>query len=174
MTFTAQVKNVKPVLAELKQLEPETFKKLKREMRSDVKPLVNLIKAKIPLNSPFIDSFSRDGFTHNGRTAWNKTNPQSITISTPLSQGGRGAQTVVTIIQNSAAVSMADKAGMRGIRSGRQPQKRFNRNIAAKLGPAQRFGWRTAMQNKERLEEIIIKIIEAIEFATNEKIKRIK
>jgi hypothetical protein len=169
--FTAEVKNVKPVLAELKKVQPETFKQLRKDMRSDVKPLVNLIKAKIPSESPFIDS-RRDGFSHNGRTAWNKSNPKSITVSTPTSQRGRSAATVVMVTQNSAAVSIADKAGMRGPNSGRQPHKKFNRNIARKLGPPQRFGWRTAIQNLQLVEDIIENIIEKVEEATNRKIKR--
>lgn len=172
MTFTAKVRNVKPVLAELKRLEPETFKKLKRDMRKDVMPLVNLIKAKIPPQSPFQGSI-RDGFDHNGRTAWRKTNPQSITISTPTSVRGRAASTVVTIIENSAAVAITDKAGMRGERSGRQPQKRFNQNISRKLGPSQRFGFKTAIQNKALVEGIINNIIDKVEAATNANIRRI-
>jgi hypothetical protein len=171
--FTAVVKNVKPVLAELKKVEPETFKQLRKDMRSDIAPLVNRIKAKIPSESPFIDSF-RDGFSHNGRTAWNKTNPKSITVSTPTSQRGRSAATVVMVTQNSAAVSIADKAGMRGPNSGRQPHKKFNRNIARKLGPPQRFGWRTTIENMKLVEEIIANIIEKVEKATNTNINRIR
>lgn len=170
--FTVTVKNVKPVLAELKKFEPETFKQLRKEMRTDVKPLVEKIKQRIPLQSPFLTSI-RDGFTHSGRTAWNKTDPRSITISTPTSARGRSASTVVMVTQNSAAVSIADKAGMRGMNSGRQPRKRFNINIKGKLGPSQRFGFRTAMQNFEMIKEIQDNIIEKIEKVTNSKIKRI-
>ena len=171
--FTVEVKNVKPVLRELKNVEPETFKKLRKDMRTDVNPLVNRIKAAIPPISPFASGLSRDGFTHNGRTAWNKTNPKSVSINTPLSQRGRSAQSVVMITTNSAAVSIAAKAGMRGIESGRQPQKRFNRNIAKYLGPPQRFAWKTTVQNYELVTEIIDNIMDKIEKATNQKIKRI-
>jgi hypothetical protein len=171
--FTTEVKNVKPVLAELKKLQPETFKQLRKDMRSDISELVNKIKAQIPPQSPFIGS-QRDGFTHNGRTAWNKTNPKSISVNTPTSLRGRSSATVVMITQNSAAVAIAAKAGMRGIRSGRQPQKRFNINIEGKLGKPQRFAWRTTIQNKELVEDIIDNIIEKVEQATNIKIKRIK
>ena len=171
--FQAQVKNVKPVLNELKKVQPEAFKQLRKDMRTDVNPLVNRIKAKIPPQSPWAGRM-RDGFSHNGRTAWTKTNPQSISINTPTSLAGRNAAKIVMITQNSAAVSIADKAGMRGMSSGRQPQKRFNQNIKGRLGPAQRFAWRTTVNNIELVNEIIDNIIEKVEKATSQKIKRIR
>jgi hypothetical protein len=171
--FGAEVKNLKPVLAELKKVEPETFKQLRKDIRTDVAPLVDRVKASIPANSPFMGS-RRDGFNHEGRTAWNKTDPKSVTINQPTTQRGKSAQAIVMITTNSAAVSLAAKAGMRGINSGRQPKKRFNTNIRNKLGEPQRFAWKTAVQNYKLVEEIIDNIMVHVEEATNSKIKRVR
>ena len=137
-----KVKNVKTVVKQLKQFEPETFRQLRKDMRSDVKPLVQIIKNDIPMNPPL------SGFINDGRLAWDATNPQSVSINTPLAMGGKSAQTVVMVTTNSAAVALADKAGLRGDKSGRRPERKFNINMSNKTGKkAQRYAWRTAVKN---------------------------
>jgi hypothetical protein len=164
--FSAEVKNVKVVLRNLKDLQPETFKQLRRDMKNEIKPLVGLIKASIPMTAP-LSGFARD----EGRLGWDRTNPQSITISVPTSLAGRNATNIVMITENSAAVSLVDKAGMRG--GGRFPKKKLAANLSAKpaIGPAQRFGWRVLMKNMKLVYATIENIIEKVESATNQKIK---
>jgi hypothetical protein len=166
-----KVKNVKKIVKDLKDVQPETFKQLRKDMRSDVKPLVQAIKGDIPMNSPFFGK-KRDGFAHDGRTAWDKTNPQSVSVNTPLATGGKSAQTVVMLTTNSAAVAIADKAGMRGDSSGRKPKQKFNINLNKVTGKkAQRYAWRTTVRNIKLVYEIQTKIVGRIEKATNQKIK---
>jgi len=164
--FSAEVKNVKVVLKNLKDLQPETFKQLRRDMKNEIKPLVNLVKSSIPTTAP-LSGFGKD----EGRLGWDKTNPQSITISVPTALAGKNATNVVMITENSAAVSLVDKAGMRG--GGRFPKKRLAANLSAKpgIGPAQRFGWRVFMKNMTLVYKAIDNIIEKVEKATNQKIK---
>lgn len=162
--FTAEVKNVKVVLRTLKDLQPETFKQLRRDMKNDIKPLVSLIKDSIPMTAP-LSGFARD----EGRLGWDKTNPQSTTISVPISLTGKNSANVVMITQNSAAVSLVDKAGMRG--RGRFPERKLNENLTKRLGKSQRFGWAVAMKNMKLVKEIIENIINKVEQATNQKIK---
>lgn len=163
--FTAEVKNVKVVLRTLKDLQPETFKQLRRDMKNDIKPLVSLIKDSIPMTAP-LSGFGRD----EGRLGWDKTNPQSTTISVPTSLTGKNSANVVMITQNSAAVSLVDKAGMRD--RGRYPERKLNQNLIKKgKGKSQRYGWRVAMKNMKLVKEIIENIIDKVEQATNQKIK---
>jgi hypothetical protein len=163
--FTAKVKNVKVVMRTLKEVQPETFKQLRRDMKNDIKPLVSLIKDSIPMTAP-LSGFGRD----EGRLGWEKTNPQSITVSVPTAMSGRNSANVVMITQNSAAVSLVDKAGMRN--RGRFPERRLNENLIRKgKGKSQRYGWRVAIKNRQLIKEIIENIIDKVEQATNQKIK---
>jgi len=161
--FHAEVKNVKVVIRQLKDLQPETFKQLRRDMKNEIKPLVSLIKASIPQSAPL------SGFNNEGRLGWDTTNPQSVTISVPTSLAGKNAANVVMITENSAAVSLVDKAGMRG--RGRFPERKLDENLTRRIGKSQRFGWKVALQNRQIINTAIENIIGKIEEATNRKIK---
>lgn len=159
--------STKQVLKELKKVEPETYKQLRRDMRTEIRPIVTLIQQSIPMIRPL------SGFENEGRLGWNRTNPRSISISQPLSMGGRGAKNILTLIENNAAVSLVDKAGMRNPPRGRgrNPETRLGENLRERLGSSQRFGWRVLTKNRRLLEQKMTNIIKKIEDATNKRIR---
>jgi hypothetical protein len=159
--------STKQVLKHLKQVEPEVFKQLRRDMRNEIKPLVALIKQSIPATAPL------SGLENDGRLGWNTTNPKSVSITTSTALSGRGAGHILTIVQNNASVSLVDKAGMRNAPRGRgrKPETRFGENLTRKIGPSQRFSWRVLTKNRRLVIQAVENIIEKIETATNKKIR---
>lgn len=159
--------STKQVLKELKKVEPETYKQLRKDMRTEIRPLVTLIQQAIPMTAPL------SGMDNDGRLGWNVSNPRSITISQPLTTGGRGAKSILTLIEKNASVALADIAGLRNppIGRGRRPENRFGENLERRLGKSQRFGWRVINKNRRLLEQKVANIIKKVEDATNKRIR---
>jgi hypothetical protein len=159
--------STKQVLRHLKEVKPETFKQLRRDMRNEIKPIVFLIQQSIPSTAPL------SGMENDGRLGWNRTNPKSVSIQTSTALSGKSAGNILTILENNAAVSLVDKAGMRNppVGRGRRPENRFGENLTRKLGKSQRFGWRTILRNKRLVDRAVENIIKKIEDATNKKIR---
>jgi hypothetical protein len=165
LTGSVKVKGLKPALAEIKKYQPEVFKQLRKEMRNDVKPLVEKIRSAIPRTAP-LSGMRRQ----TGPKAWDATDPQKIGISTSTSMRGKYQAEILTLSERSAAVSIADWAGMRGNSSA--PHKKFAQNLTRKTGlKAQRYGWRVTMKNLDLVYEISRRIIERVNEETNRKIK---
>jgi hypothetical protein len=164
---SVQVKGLKPALREIKQYQPEVFKQLRKEMRTDVKPLVAKIQSAIPRVAP-LSGMQRQ----KDRKGWDATNPQAIGISTPTSASGRNRQSILVLSEKSAAVSIADWAGMRG--NSTAPHKQFSKNLTRKTGfKAQRYGWRVTMQNYGLVIDISRRIIDRVNEKTNRRIKSV-
>lgn len=167
LTGSVRVKNLKPALAEIKKYQPEVFKRLRQDMRNDVKPLVEKIKSAIPRTAP-LSGWQRQ----TGRKAWDATDPQKIGISTSTSMRGKYQAEILTLSERSAAVSIADWAGMRGRSSA--PHKKFSENLTRKTGlKAQRYGWRVTMKNLDLVYEISRRIIDRVNEETNRRIRSV-
>jgi hypothetical protein len=161
---TVEVKNLKPVLKELKEYQPEVFKALRKEMRTEVQPLVQKIKSAIPRTAP-LSGIGRQ----KDRLAWDATDPQKIGINTSTSMKGKYQAEILVLTERSAAVSRVDWAGMRG--NSTAPHKKFSENLTRKTGKkAQRYGWRVTMQNLDLVYEISRRIIDRVNQETNRKI----
>lgn len=160
--FTTQVKGTKEVIANLKMIRPEAFKQLRKDMRTEIRPVVVLIQQSIPEVSPL------SGFNNNNRRppyafpGYNSSNPRSIGISTPTTTRGRNAADILVLRENSAALSILDQAGQRTNNPlGRNLERKgVGRNRAR--GRAQRFAWPTVMQNKDLVQNAVGKIMEKV------------
>jgi len=165
ITGAVQVKGLKPALAEIKQYQPEVFKQLRKDMRTDVKPLVTKIQSAIPRIAP-LSGMQRQ----TGRKSWDATNPQAIGIGTPTSMRGKNQADILVLSERSAAVSITDWAGMRG--NSTAPHKKFAQNLTRKTGKkAQRYGWRVTMQNMDLVIDISRRIIDRVNEKTNRNIR---
>ena len=110
---------VKEMLQILKDVEPETYKKLRANIRQISAPAVSAIKTTVPAVAPL------SGMIHNGRTAWS---PPKVTVSITPNQRSRafGSTTsnlaaILTRGQSGQALVISDMAGKGG---GRQRQIR--------------------------------------------------
>lgn len=167
--FNAEVKGVKKVVSNLKLIRPEAFKQLRRDMRTDIAPVVAQIKSVIPPVSPL------SGFNHANRRpkfpGYNSSNPSAIGISTPTTMRGKNAASILTLSVTSAAVSILDQAGQRSDNplARALQKKRVGRNRRA--GLAQRFAWPALMMNLPLVNAAIAKILDKVAAQATARIK---
>jgi hypothetical protein len=90
------------VIKDLKKIEPDLYKQLRKDIVTEIKPLYAKIKANIPPVSPL------SGFYHNGRTAWGGPIKVVGKIST---RKRRGRTSLVSIRTTNTAVEIIDMAG---------------------------------------------------------------
>lgn len=119
-------KGVKEMIQVLQQLEPETYKTLRKNIRSITAPAVSSVKSSVPAVSPFAGR-REDGFSgHSGRTAWS-----GVTVGTNITPAQR-SRALGSTTSNLVAISatgqnkqfgfnILDMAG-RGTGRGRRPK----------------------------------------------------
>jgi hypothetical protein len=115
---------VNAMIQTLQTLEPETYKQLRKDIRSITAPAVSAVKSRVPTISPFAGG--KDGFTHSGRTAWSGA---SVTTNiTPAQRSRAYGSTTSNLVAISATgqrgqfgFNILDMAG-RGTGRGRNPK----------------------------------------------------
>jgi hypothetical protein len=118
---------VNAMIQSLQQLEPETYKQLRKDIRFITAPAVSAVKSNVPTISPFAGR-RKDGFTHSGRTAWSGA---SVTTNiTPAQRSRAYGSTTSNLVAISATgqnkqfgFNILDMAG-RGTGRGRNPKSR--------------------------------------------------
>jgi hypothetical protein len=159
----------------LREIEPGLVREMRKEIRQIAKPVNDQIKKNIPAQAPM------SGMSiGSGRLRWlGDKKPQSTTISNALKASGRSLTgSLVRIIVNSPAASMADMAGR--VNRSRPISREYNyrlrdgsiikrrhrvttqgqqmiRNLGAR---ASRFAW-PALEN--RLDEVTREIDKVLE-----------
>lgn len=116
---------VNAMIQTLQKLEPDTYKKLRAEIRFITAPAVSAVKSNISVVSPFAGR-RKDGFSHNGRTAWSGA---SVTTNiTPAQRSRAYGSTTSNLVAISASgqnkqfgFNILDMAG-RGTGRGRRPK----------------------------------------------------
>ena len=118
MVESVQLFGVKETLNQLKQVQPEVYKQLVKDIKKAVSGAVTKVRSEIPAVAPL------SGMNHKGISAW--TSVKVTTRVTPNARGGSGGQParLVQIEARSAGKNygfeMSDMAG-RGSGSGRRP-----------------------------------------------------
>jgi hypothetical protein len=153
-----EIQGVQFVVKELRNLDKDLLRQMRREIITEIRPLYTQIKSNIPATRPL------KGFDHNGRTSWN----QPVRVTGKVSYRSRaGRNNLVSIRTSSAAVEMADMAGKRNnfdvgreganrgfsaeyIKNGRRVRHRLNgqgRAMVEKLGGTpSRYVWPAVQQ----------------------------
>jgi hypothetical protein len=98
---------VKEMIQTLQTLEPETYKKLRANIRLVTAPAVSAVKSNIPPVSPFAGR-RKDGFTHSGRTAWS-----GATVGTSITPAQR-SRALGSTTSNLVAITATGKGGQFG------------------------------------------------------------
>jgi hypothetical protein len=173
--FSTQIVGLKETMQILNDFAPQVLKRLRRDMRTEIRPLVRAIQENIPATPPL------SGMGKPGRLSWYERNPKSVGVETRLKMSSRRRNEPVELLVltiNSAGAALADNAGARGDIHARAATPTFSRNLQRKgvgvnrlRGAAQRFGWPTAMRNKAMVDRAIINIVEKVEKETNLKFR---
>lgn len=100
-----QIYGLNEVISELRAIEPDSLRAMRKEVITELRPLYSAIKSNIPTSSPL------KGFNHSGRTAWGG----SVKVTGNISFRKRmGKTTLVSIRTTNAAVEISDMAGRAG------------------------------------------------------------
>lgn len=173
--FTTQIVGLKETLQILNEFAPQTVKRLRRDMRTEIRPLVKAIQQNIPATPPL------SGMGKPGRLSWYERNPKSVGIETRIKSSLRRRNDPVELLVltiNNAGVALVDNAGARGDKHARAKNPTFSRTLQRRgvgvnrlRGVAQRFGWPTAMRNRAMVNQAIVNIVEKVEKETNLKFR---
>jgi hypothetical protein len=182
----AQVKvfGVDQTIAELRLLDENLIKDLRKDLRVAVEPIATSIKAYIPNQPPLRGKNGRGGMQHNGRTSWQ---PSSVKVSVKTSFSRRtitNEQGLVSIWvggkkgeNGAAALQIADMAGKRGKASGgvtreydyKGGTRRHRKNgqgrammdyLNGRYSTASRFVWRGAMLQLPAVQSAVLLSLE--------------
>jgi hypothetical protein len=117
-----QVFGIDETIAELKMLDENLVKDLRKDLTASVRPIAQSIKAYIPSQPPLMGRSSdrNGGMNHNGRTAWNKSAVKVSVRTSFTRKTARNESSIVSIrvggkgdSPGSAALQIADMAGRR-------------------------------------------------------------
>jgi hypothetical protein len=173
-----QVYGVHDTIAVLQKLEPELFKKARKDMRSAAEPVAASIRDYIPDSAPL------RGFRHKGRTSWN-TSSVKVRVNTSFSKKTiRNEKPLVRIVVNGSSPGMAglfiaDMAGKKNkigtgmsseyTKNGRKMRHKLNGQGRAMIeylngrwGPASRFIWRAAELHRGTAQASVLNTLDKI------------
>lgn len=141
----------------LKNLDENLYKQARKDMYTDIKPLMEQIKRNIPQTAPLSTSGNpMSGFMHNGRTGWGNPVVIQRQIITRKKQGKQPLLKVTVKNQNKGgAISIADMAG-RGSSGKTRSGKALIRNLSQKPS---RYVWPAVMKNKSLIERSLLDTI---------------
>lgn len=99
MNEPVKIYGIKDTVKVLKEFEPDTLKMMRKEIRKIASPAVSAIKSITPVVSPFAGR-SKDGMSHNGRTAWS-----AVSVGVSVTPGQRSRALGSTTANLAAIVS---------------------------------------------------------------------
>ena len=184
-TISLDAADIRKLNKDLKAIEPDLLKEMRREIKSIAKPIMAQIQSNIPAQAPM--SGMAKG---NGRLVWfGAKKPDSLSYKGVAKATGRSLTTpLVSIKLNSAAASMADMAGRVGksksmsreytirLRDGSIVKRRHRvttqgkKMISVLGGKASRYGWPALEDKLDQVNREIDKIIQKYYLIANRRI----
>lgn len=157
---------VASTLKKLKELDEGLYTEARKQMYTDIKPLMDQIKRNIPQTAPMsINGTYMTGFMHNGRTGWGNPVVVQRQIITRKRKGLQPIMRVTVKNQNKGgAISIADMAG-KGSNGYTASGKALIRNLAKKPS---RYVWPAVEKNQRLIEQSLINTIKKYSAQVNE------
>jgi len=120
------------IVKELRKIDAETLKWMRRESKALAKPLQTAVRNSIPNTPPLSGMRPKIG---KGRVAWGIGKPaKSVLIQTPRNSRSGQYKTIVRIAVQSAGTVLADMAGASGKFNGARSRTRVYRYSRSKTG----------------------------------------
>jgi len=173
--MTMQVKGLGETLRDLGKVEPDLRKKLNRQIRDVVKPVLDEINNEIPKQAPL------SGMEHSGRTGWAKR--KNVVLKIDARRPRRNVNAVssskqvslVKIITKGAPVAIADMAGKAGGTKSRREAKYQRPNFAGALpGEASRYMWKDADRKLRMIEDQMRPVIADVVRQANRELMKVR
>jgi hypothetical protein len=141
------IAGVNEMIKELKKIEPELYRQLRKDLITDVKPLYQIIKSRIPIEPPL------SGMYNNGRLGWGK----AVRVTAKINmRKRRGYTSLLSVKTSNAAVEMVDMAGIAS--SGKTASgKAMIKNLP---GKPSRYVWKAAERYLPQIIEAANKTLE--------------
>ena len=165
-------------MRDLGKIEPAMKRQVIKDIRGIVKPVVNVINARIPSVAPL------SGMNHNGSTGWNNVKKVAVKIDTraPRRAPGAGTQgakpmSVVRIITKGAPVAIVDMAGKSGGNKSRRESKYQRPNFASaldRLASPSRFMWKDIEHSIALIEGELNKTVSDAVYAANKELMKVR
>jgi len=159
LTAHVDTSELKKLVSEMKQLDPNLRKYFVKELKTDLQPFADQIQGWINRNAnPPLSGFGG----HGGRTAW-PTSVKATAYVTPSSRKSLARIEVFGRGQNKAAVKIADLAGTKGtyVRTtqGEALIQELNRRFRNPNQKAGRFVWQQYISRRGEMIHFIEKTI---------------
>lgn len=162
---TLDAQQVRAVLKELRNIDPQIVKDLRKELRSDLLPIAQQIVSAVPNNAPL------SGFNNNGTTGWSALKGK---VSFTPGKSRRMANSLVSIrVEQTGAKRgfyITELAGSRS--AGKTPQGNNLITVLNSRWPMKGRGGRYAYKQFRLLRPDVVKIAERILNATFAQIDR--
>tara|TARA_R110000868_G_scaffold139558_2_gene354522 strand:+ start:1186 stop:1716 length:531 start_codon:yes stop_codon:yes gene_type:complete len=165
-------------LRDLGKIQPAMKRQVMKDIRGVVKPVVDIINARIPSAPPL------SGMDHNGRTGWSNVKKVAVKVDArkprrPVGETTQGATTmsVVRIVTKGAPVAIADMTGKAGGNKSRRDAKYKRPNFASaldRLGSPSRFMWKDIDRSISLIETQLRKTVNDAVYAANKELMKVR
>jgi hypothetical protein len=176
--MAVEMKGLAETLRDLGKIEPAMKRQVMKDIRGVVKPVVDVINARIPSAPPI------RGMDHDGRTGWRNVKKVAVKVDArkprrsvgEITQGAK-TMSVVRIITKGAPVAIVDMAGKAGGRKSRRPPQNQRPNFASALdtiGSPSRFMWKDIDRSISLIETQLRKTVDDAIYAANKELMKVR
>jgi hypothetical protein len=176
--MTLETKGFAETMRDLGRIQPAMKRQVIKDIRGIVKPVVDVINARIPAEAPL------SGMNHDGRTGWKNVKKVAVKVDlrAPRSSPGSGTQgakpiSIVRIITKGAPVAIVDMAGKGGGLKSRRESKYRRPKFASALnhvGSPSRFMWKDIEQSIGLIEHRLKKTVDDAVYAANKELMKVR
>ena len=176
--MTLETKGFAETMRDLGRIQPAMKRQVVKDIRGIVKPVVDVINARIPAEAPL------SGMNHDGRTGWKNVKKVAVKVDlrAPRSSPGSGTQgakpiSIVRIITKGAPVAIVDMAGKGGGLKSRRESKYRRPNFASaldRLASPSRFMWKDIEQSIGLIEHRLKKTVDDAVYAANKELMKVR
>ena len=176
--MTLETKGFAETMRDLGRIQPAMKRQVVKDIRGIVKPVVDVINARIPAEAPL------SGMNHDGRTGWKNVKKVAVKVDlrAPRSSPGSGTQgakpiSIVRIITKGAPVAIVDMAGKGGgLKSRRESKYRRPKFASAlnRVGSPSRFMWKDIEQSIGLIEHRLHKTVDDAVYAANKELMKVR